>query len=180
MADIFDESVLFHPWIGIWEISNRTGISSILHHLVWQFVLLGISILGVEFMFICPWLPRAPIQINKLLDTFLCVFAERGTRQSSIHMSLTYKILKIQESERAINCDGTHLKELLLTDLNSEGRFQIRVLIIGPDVRPITGVVFEGPENWVERVVALHHDNEKILSQWKEGDRLIDTNPNNK
>lgn len=96
-------------------------------------------------------------------------------------MSLTYKILKIQESERAIKCDGTRLTELLLTDLNSDGRFQIRVLIIGPTVKPITGVVFEGPENWRGRLVAIHHeDNETPLEHWKEGNRIIDENPMNK
>ena len=120
-------------------------------------------------------------QISKLLHTFF-VFPRRGAPAKEVFiMSLTYKILEIQESERAIKSDGTHLTELLLTDLNSEGRFQIRVLIIGADVRPITGVVFEGPENWRGRLVAIHHeDNVTPLDHWKEGDRVLDENPMNK
>lgn len=96
-------------------------------------------------------------------------------------MSLTYKVLKIQESLRAISLDGSHLTEVLLTDLNSEERFQIWVVIVGPNTDPITGIVFDGPENWRGRIVAIHHSDDKtLIEQWKEGDWLIDENPMNK
>lgn len=125
--------------------------------------------------------PEPPVDKRIAPHFLLCISGEEHPHYDFQVMSLTYKVLKIQESPRAISLDGSHLTEVLLTDLNSEERFQIWVVIVGPNTDPITGIVFDGPENWRGRIVAIHHSDDKtLIEQWKEGDWLIDENPMNK
>lgn len=95
-------------------------------------------------------------------------------------MSLTYIIVNLRESDKAFDNNGIPLKEILLTDLNSNNNFKIRVRIIAPNLSPKTGMVIEGPSNWLNREVLIHHeDGITDLNYWKVGDRIIDDNPIN-
>ena len=96
-------------------------------------------------------------------------------------MALTYRVLSIQDSIVGFDLNGNALKELQLTDLNSEERFQNRVLVLGAQAGLITGVVFDGPDNWRGRFVAVHHSTgKKPLEKWVKDDLIIDENPKNK
>ena len=43
-------------------------------------------------MFICPWLPRAPIQIDKLLHTFVVLWPTWSSGQTSHQMNLNIRL----------------------------------------------------------------------------------------
>ena len=95
-------------------------------------------------------------------------------------MSLTYKILDIRDKENETDVFEKCLKELDLTDLNSDGAFHITTVIVSPKTKPKDGTVIKGPENWLSRGVVLSHkDGTASVKDWKVGDHLIDENPIN-
>lgn len=95
-------------------------------------------------------------------------------------MTLTYKILEIRDSKDWKNTSGNPLKELLLTDLNSECAFQIWARIVNPLSIPIMGEVFDGPDNWVGRSIAIIPPEGKTsIEKWGKNDLIIDESPAN-
>ena len=74
-------------------------------------------------------------------------------------MSLTYKILDIRDKENETDVFEKCLKELDLTDLNSDGAFHITTVIVSPKTKPKDGTA--------------------SVKDWKVGDHIIDENPIN-
>ncbi len=94
-------------------------------------------------------------------------------------MPVSYRIVAVDNSETAFTHEGEPLKELTLTDLNSNGNFLIKAIVCIPKTDPQTGIIISGPENWLGRYIMVSSEAEKPFEKWEKGDILYDSNPYN-